>query len=78
MCLVITIVRTGELDSVKRLLERLHHVEDDFFVIVLLNSCEIQNGRKSSLASASDEHFSKTSATVQSQPVESAALGQKL
>src|SRR5208283_1580600 len=74
--LVVTFVRNGELDSVKRLLERLHHVEDDFFVIVLLNSCEVQIGRKSSLAS--DKHFSKTGATFESQPGENAALGQKL
>jgi len=42
--LVVAVVGDGEPDSVKRLLEGLHHFEDDVLVIVLLDPREIQIG----------------------------------
>jgi hypothetical protein len=42
--LVVAIVGNGELDSVKWLLERRHHFEDDILMIVLLDAREIEVG----------------------------------
>jgi hypothetical protein len=73
---VITVVGNSELDSVKGLLEGLHHFEDDVLVIVLLDPGEIQIGRKPSLAA--DEHFSQAGPALEGKSVQYAALGQKL
>jgi hypothetical protein len=73
---VVTFVRNGELYSVKRLFEGFHHFEDDLFMVVILNSREIQIGRKTSLAS--DNHFSKAGAAFEGQPSQNAALRQEL
>lgn len=66
-------MRTGFRE---RLLKRLHHVENDFLVIVLLDARKIQIGRKPALAA--DEHFTQAGAALEGQPVQNAAFGQKL
>jgi hypothetical protein len=60
----------------KRLLERLHHVEDYVLVIVLPDSGEIQVRRKPALAA--NEHFPQTGAALESQSVEDVSFGQQL
>src|SRR5208282_3997374 len=65
--LVVAAVGNGELDAVKRLLEPLHHFEDDILVIVLLDPGKIEIGRKSSLTA--DEHFPQAGTALECQPV---------
>lgn len=41
---VVTLIRNPELNPVERLIECLHHRDDDFLVIVFLDSSEIEIG----------------------------------
>ena len=70
---IVAVVRNGELDTVKGLFVRLHHIEDDFLVIVVLDSRKVQVGRKPSLAA--DEYFPQAGAALEGQPVQNVALG---
>lgn len=65
-----------DLLAFRRLSEGLHHGEDNVLVIVLLDAGEVQIGGEPSLVS--QKYFPKTGAALESQPVQDAALGQKL
>lgn len=74
--LVVALIGDRELNAVKRGLECLHHREDDVFVVVLLDSCEIQICRESALAA--DEHLPQARSALEGEPGENPALGQEL
>ena len=57
----------------KGLVEPRHHFENDILMIVILDSREIEVGRKSSLMAK--EHFPKARTALEAQPVQNAALG---
>jgi len=58
------------------LIECLHHIEDHVLVIVLLGSGEVQISRKPALRA--DEHFPQARAALEGEPVQNAALREKL
>jgi hypothetical protein len=70
------LVGNGELNAVKGLLERPHHGEDHFLVIVFFDAREVQVRRKTTLAPC--KHFAQTGAAFKGQSVQNAAVRQKL
>ena len=73
---VVAVVGNRELNAMKRLLECTHHLEDDVFVVVLLEPGEIEIRRESALTA--DDHLAQARAALEGESAENAALGQKL
>jgi hypothetical protein len=64
------------MDAMEGLLECAHHLEDDVFVVVLLEPGEIEIRREPALTA--DEHLAQARAAFEGEPAENGALGQEL
>jgi|SRR5262249_4449952 len=74
--LIVAVVGNRKLNSMKQLCKCTHHVEDHILVVVFLDACKIEVGRKPTLAANDD--LAKTGAALECEPLKKTAFREEL